>query len=89
MPAVPIVDRLADAEAVRARLQRMFPRFDVHAEPFDYSHSAAFCFARVVGTEQQRFGVNTPLAFSDPQGDARRIGGKFLRAAFPIGWAKP
>lgn len=77
--------RIEDSEAIRVRLKRMFPRCAVFAEAVDYSHSATFTIA-----DQHRvLGINTHLAFADPQGDARRIGGEFLRAAYPRGWAQP
>jgi hypothetical protein len=76
------------AEAVRVRLQRMFPRFNVHAEPQDYGHATGFALAEGKSFTTRRFGVQV-VGFTDVQHDARAIGGKFLRAAYPQGWAQP
>lgn len=76
------------AEAVRARVQRMFPRFKVHAEQVDYGHATGFALAEGESVITRRFGCMV-IGFVDVQIDARLIGGKFLRQAYPRGWAQP
>lgn len=80
--------RIAEGEAVRARLQRMFPRAEISHRIYDYAHASAFAFNLTKG-DGRRFGVATSLPLSDPVADARMIGGKFLRQAYPRGWAQP
>lgn len=66
------------------RLQRMFPRWRVQAKSVDFGNMTEYGFTDT-GFPMRRFGVSALGA----DHDARAIGGRFLRQAYPRGWATP